>query len=66
MNEKELFEEVLKQFIETYRLEIERPYDDSYIVIIQNGNELGGLNPSGHNLLYNLTELCNILNNELL
>lgn len=66
MSEKELFMEVLTNFADTYKLEIERPYGDSYMVISKDGKELGGINISGYNLLRNLNELCKILEGELL
>lgn len=65
MSDKELFMEVLDNFIDTYGLSIERPYGDSCLSIIKDNKELGMINPSGYNLLRNLTELCKILNSEL-
>jgi hypothetical protein len=41
-------------------------YGDEYFIIHKNGKEIGGFNPSGFNLLYNLKRLCNLLEGELL
>ena len=67
MNEKELFNEVLKHFVDKYWLEIERPIEDrpQYFVIKSGGIEIGGMTTEGYNLLRNLTELCSILKDEL-
>ena len=66
MNDNELFLEVLDRFIDTYNIKFERPYGDDFIVISSaSGKELGQMNYSGYNLLYNLTTLCNILKSEL-
>lgn len=67
MSDKELFEEVLKNFQDTYKLNIDRPNDDCYIVINDcSGSYIGEMNYSGYNLLYNLTTLCEMLKKELL
>lgn len=67
MADKELFEEVLKNFQDTYKLKIDKPNNDCYIVINDDsGNSLGEMNYSGYNLLYNLTRLCDILKSELI
>lgn len=63
--EKEIFNNTLKHFTEQYGLTIKYPYNDSYLEIYKNNNNLGGLNPSGYNLLRNLRELCSILEQEL-
>ena len=65
MSEKELFNEVLKYFEENYKLTIERPYNDGYIIIKNGTEEIGDFNSDGYNLLRNLSELCNILKREL-
>ena len=66
MTDKELFEEVLARFQESYKaIKIEHPYNDSYMVFTINGKALGGLNPEGHNLLYCLCELTKIYEVEL-
>ncbi|MBQ8218234.1 MAG: hypothetical protein IJZ79_02920 [Bacilli bacterium] len=65
MNDKELFNEVLKNFADTYRLEIIHPYDDEYFELKKNGTDIGGFNPTGYNLLYNLKRLCKLLEQEL-
>jgi len=65
MSEKELFREVLKYFEDYYKLEIKAPYEDGYIIIYHNGKDIGSFNYDGHNLLFNLNELTNILNYEL-
>lgn len=66
MTDKDLFEEVLKNFQDSYKLKIEKPNNDCYIVINDNsGSYLGEMNYSGYNLLYNLTRLCDILKFEL-
>ena len=62
MDEKELFVEVLNNFKEKYNLDIQRPYNDTYIVIYdKNGHELGSMNYGGYNLHYNLKQLIQIL-----
>lgn len=66
MTDRELFKEVLKNFAENYKLEITYPYGDDYFIIYKNGKEIGGFNPSGFNLLYNLKRLCNLLEYELI
>lgn len=66
MGEKELFEEVLNKFKDKYNFEIKHPYDDSYFEIYKNDRNIGGMNPSGYNLLRNLKELCSLLEAELL
>ena len=66
MTDKDLFEEVLKNFQDNYKLKIEKPNNDCYIIINDNsGSYLGEMNYSGYNLLYNLTRLCDILKFEL-
>ena len=65
MTDRELFKEVLNNFAENYKLEISYPYRDEYFIIHKNGKEIGGFNPSGFNLLYNLKRLCNLLEEEL-
>ena len=66
MNEKELFDEVLKYFVDYYKLEITHPYNDGYMIISKNGKEIGDFNVTGYNLLYNLTSLCETLKQELI
>ena len=66
MNEKELFNEVLDYFVDYYKLEIRKPTTNDYIEIYKGDNLLGGFNPSGHNLLFCLRELCRILEQELI
>lgn len=65
MSEKELFNEVLNYFVDNYHLEIERPYNDGYMIIKQGNRELGDFNSDGYNLLSNLSNLCKILKSEL-
>ena len=66
MNEKELFNEVLKFFTEQYNLTVERPYSGGYIVIFdKNNNEILSFNSSGYNLLYNLFNLCDAIRRNL-
>ena len=67
MTDRELFEEVLKRFEEQYRLRIDRPYSDGYFELVdEGGNNLGGMNSDGYNLLFNLSRLCALLKDELL
>lgn len=66
MSENEIFDIVLKKFMEEYNFTITHPYDDTYFEIIKNGNSIGGMNPSGYNLLHNLKTICQLLENELL
>jgi len=65
MTDKELFNEVLDKFQKQYGFEVERPYNDGYIELIQNGDSIGGMNTDGYNLLYNLSRLCRMLKDEL-
>lgn len=64
-DEKVLFDAVLKHFTDTYRLTIEYPYDDECMQIRQGNQIIGILNPIGHNLLYCLKTLLDMLRNEL-
>lgn len=66
MSEKELFNEVLQYFVDYYRLTIERPYNDGYMIIKRGNEEIGSFNSDGYNLLRNLSQLCNTLKGELL
>lgn len=64
--EKVLFDQVFQIFQETYpEVKVEHPYDDEYMIFIVNGTAIGGFNPSGHNLLYCLSELTKIYEFEL-
>ena len=62
----DIFMKVLVTFVSQYDLTINFPYSDSYFELIKNGKVIGGMNPDGHNLLYCLTELCEILKDELI
>lgn len=64
-DEKVLFDAVLKHFKETYTLTIDYPYDDECMQISQENRIIGILNPIGHNLLYCLKTLVDMLRNEL-
>jgi len=65
MTDRELFEEVLNRFQKQYRFEIEHPYGDAYFELKKNEEVIGGMNPEGYNLLYNLFKLCKLLQREL-
>lgn len=65
MNDKELFNEVLANLVDTYGIEVDRAFGDSYLVFRKDDDIIGEMNPSGYNLLANLTKLCNILKDEL-
>lgn len=61
MNDRELFDKILERFVDTYGLEVSHPYYTEYLEISHHGEQLGGMNPDGYNLLANLTTLCSIL-----
>ena len=64
--QKHLFLRTLYSLVNEYEAEVDYPYEDSYFEIIKNGKVIGGMNPDGYNLLYNLTRLCEILKDELI
>ena len=66
MTDKELFEEVMKRFVNDYKVVVECPYNDGYKVFkLRSGYEIGAFNSDGFNLLYNLNKLCKIFEYEL-
>lgn len=65
MTDYEIFDAVLERLSEQYRLTVIRPYGDGYFILKKDEKELGGMNPDGFNLLYNLTRLCKMLEEEL-
>ena len=66
MTDYELFNAVLDRLSEFHRLTIVRPYGDQVIEIKNHyGRSLGMMNPDGYNLLYNLTRVCKMLEDEL-
>lgn len=61
MNEKELFNEVLRYFMDTYpEIEVRRPNDNGYLEFYLGSECLGSFNSDWLNLLRSLKELCNI------
>ena len=60
--DKELFEELVTRICEQFNVEVERPYNDGYRIFkLKSGYVLGDFNSDGYNLLYNITQLSEIL-----
>ena len=67
MSDRELFDAVFKRLVSQYNLKVERPYGSDYVVLKdKDGGLIGDFNPSGYNLLAQLTMLCDILHFELI
>lgn len=59
---KKLFVEILNNFKKKYNLDIQRPYNNIYMVIYdKNDHELDNMNCDGYNLHYNLKQLIRFL-----
>lgn len=61
MNEAEIFQLVLDTIVKRYGLEIKRPTElDGYFDLYFEGERMGGMNPKGFSLLYNIGKLYEI------
>lgn len=62
VKDKELFEELVTRICEQFNVEVERPYNDGYRIFkLRSGYVLGEFNSDGYNLLYNITQLSEVL-----
>lgn len=61
MTERELFEEVLNKIAEREHLRIEKPYSNCQYLELYSGDKLlGGFNPDGYSLLFNIGKLYHV------
>lgn len=65
MQDKEIFDLVLKTLAERYGLDISYPYGDAYFELKKGAAVLGGMNPAGKSLLADIAELSGLLKPEL-
>lgn len=61
--ERELFEQVLAKIMVRYNLTQKHPHNDEYFELYKGDKKLGGMNPAGWSLLYNITQLSEICKN---
>lgn len=61
MQDKEIFDLVLKTLAERYGLDVAHPYGDAYFELKKGTASLGGMNPAGKSLLANIAELSDLL-----
>jgi hypothetical protein len=61
MIDAEIFDAAVASMCETYNLTISHPYDDDYIAVYRDDEILGGMNPKGYGLGYNLFMFTGLL-----
>ena len=61
MTDAEIFDAAVNSMAKAYNLTIEHPYDDDYIAVCRNGERLGGMNPRGYALGYNLHSFTSLM-----